>query len=103
MNIKITSRKFKAKDSLKDFINDEVKSLEKFFDQIHDINVVLSFTHIKDSIKTAEIKVSIPGKIITVESSSDEFEKSVVSSVEKIRKQLSKIKTKRLSRPKNED
>lgn len=103
MNIKITSRKFKAKDSLKDYIKNEVSVLEKFFDQIHDVNVILSFTHTKDSIKTAEINVSIPGKIISVETSSEEFEKSVASSVEKIRKQLSKIKTKRLSRPKNED
>jgi ribosomal subunit interface protein len=103
MNIKITSRKFKAKDSLKDYIQNEVKTLEKFYDQIHDVNVVLSFTHTKDSIKTAEINASIPGRIISVESSSEEFEKSVTISVEKIRKQLSKIKTKKLSRPKNED
>ncbi len=107
MNIKITSRKFKAKDTLKDFIQNEVKTLERFFDPIHDVNVVLSFTHTKDSIKTAEIKVSIPGKIISVETSSEEFEKSVTSSVEKIRKQLTKIKTKvktnRLIRPKDED
>ena len=40
MNIRITSRKFKAKDSLKNFIRDEVKSLEKFNDQILDVKVI---------------------------------------------------------------
>lgn len=103
MNIQITSRKFRAKDSLKNFIKDEVKSLEKFNDQIIDVNVVLSFTHLKDSIKTAEFILSLPGKTITVEKSSEEFEKSVTLAVEKIRKQLGKLKTKRLARKKNED
>jgi putative sigma-54 modulation protein len=103
MNIQITSRKFKAKDSLKDFIKEEVKSLEKFNDQIIDVNVVLSFTHPKDSIKIAEVIVKLPGKSLTIENSSDTFEKSVSSSVEKIITQLKKIKTKRIVRSKNED
>ena len=103
MNIQITSRKFKAKDSLKDFIKDEVKALEKFYDDILDVNVVLSFTHPKDSIKIAEVIVKLPGKSITIENSSDTFEKSVSSSVEKIKTQLKKIKTKRIVRSKNED
>ena len=103
MNIQITSRKFRAKDSLKDFIKEELKSLEKFNDQILDVNVILSFTHPKDSIKTSEIIVGLPGKLITVIESSDEFEKAISGAVEKIKKQLNKIKTKRLSRKKNED
>lgn len=100
MNIQITSRKFRAKSSLKDFIRKEIKSLERFNDQILDVNVVLSFTHLKDSIKTVEIILIIPGKTITVTDSSDEFEKSVNASIEKIKKQLNKFKTKRLTRPK---
>ena len=56
----------------------------------------------KDSIKTSEITLRIPGKIITVSTESDEFEKSVPMAIEKIRKQLRKVKTKLLTRPKNE-
>jgi ribosomal subunit interface protein len=103
MNIQITSRKFRAKDSLKIFIKDEIKALEKFNDQILDVNVVLSFTHPKDSIKIAEVIVKLPGKSITIENSSDTFEKSVISAIEKIKTQLKKIKTKRIVRSKNED
>lgn len=102
MNIRITSRKFKAKVSLNNFIRNEVKSLEKFNDQILDAKVILSFTHLKDSIKTSEITLRIPGKTITVSTESNEFEKSVPMAIEKIRKQLKKVKTKRLTRPKNE-
>ena len=103
MNIRITSRKFKAKDSLKDFIKDEIKALEKFNDQILDVNVILSFTHPKDSIKIAEVIVKLPGKTITIENTSDTFEKSVISAIEKIKTQLKKIKTKRIVRSTNED
>lgn len=100
MNIRITSRKFKAKETLKEFIKDEVKSLERYFDEILDCNVILSFTHMKDSIKTAEVIVKLPGHTISVEVSSDEFEKSVSQAVEKIQKQLIKIKTKRVDKKK---
>lgn len=101
MNIKITSRKFKAKDSLKDFINEELKAIEKYNDKIIDTNIVLSFTHLTDSIKTAEIIVKIPGKTFTVSTDSDTFEKSVSKSIDKIIRQLSKVKTKRITRKKS--
>lgn len=100
MNIRITSRKFKAKDSLKDLIKQEVKSLEKFNDQVMSCNVILSFTHIKDSIKTAEVIVKVPGNIITVSVSSSEFEKSITIAIDKLVKQLLKIKTKTKSKKK---
>jgi putative sigma-54 modulation protein len=103
MNIRITSRKFKAKDSLKDYIKGEIKTLEKYEDSILDVNVVLSYTHLKDSIKSAEIVLSVPGKIISVTESSEEFEKSVSIAVQKIRKQLTKLRTKKTIRSKNED
>lgn len=101
MNIQITSRKFRAKDSLKDYIKEEIKGLERFNDQILDVNVVLSFTHQTDSIKTAELTLKIPGKIISVSHESDEFEKSVGGAFEKVIRQLKKIKTKRISRKKS--
>ncbi|MBA4318381.1 MAG: ribosomal subunit interface protein [Flavobacterium sp.] len=100
MNIQITSRKFRAKDNLKDFIKDEIKSLSKYTDDIIDVNVVLSFTHNKDSIKTAEVVLQIPGKTISVQDSSEEFEKSIVTAVNKIATQLKKFKTKRISKKK---
>ena len=100
MNIQITARKFRAKDSLKDFIRNEIKSLERFNDDILDVNVVLSYTHLKDSIKSAEIVVQIPGKTITVNQSSDAYEKSVSGAIQKIIRQLSKVKTKRIARKK---
>ncbi len=98
MNIQITSRKFRAKDSLKEFITGELKRLERFSDNIMDVNVVLSFTHMKDSIKEVEIVLQLPGKILTVSESSEDFFKSVGLSIEKLERQLKKIKDKRLAK-----
>lgn len=98
MNLQITARKFRAKDSLKEFIEKQVKSMEKFHDSILETNVVLSFTHLKDSEKTAEVIAKIPGKVLTVTETSEDFEKSTSLAVDKLIRQLKKIKTKTLDK-----
>ncbi len=100
MNIKITSRKFKAKDSLKTEINKQLKSLQKFNDDILDANVILSYTHLKDSLKTVEINLSVPGKTFSAEETSDEFTKALTKTIHKLEKQLKTLKSKRLARAK---
>lgn len=96
MNISITARKFKAHDTLKEFITNEVTSLEKFHDNIHKAEVILSYQNAKDSVKTAEIIITVPGQILTSEGDSEDFKKSVSACVEKLTRQLQKIKTKRI-------
>jgi len=98
MNINITSRKFKAKESLKDFIKIELKSLEKFNENIIEADVVLSFLHMKDSIKVAEIILRLPGKSLVATEESDDFQKAFVATVNKLERQLKKYKTKRLAK-----
>lgn len=96
MNIKITARKFKAQESLKDFINSTVSSLSKYNDNILNADVRLSFQNSKDSIKIAEIIVAVPGQTLTATEESDDFVKSVNAANEKIVRQLKKLKTKRI-------
>ncbi len=98
MNINITSRKFKAKESLKDFIKSELKRLEKFNDNIIEADVVLSFMHLKDSIKLAEIVLRLPGKSLVATEESDDFQKAFAAAVNKLERQLKKLKTKRLDK-----
>ncbi len=95
MNIQITSRKFRAKPSLKDYVTKELKHLEKFHDDILDANVILSFTHLKDSIKTAEINIKVPGKTFSATNSSDDFRKSIKAAAEKLLRQLNSYKERR--------
>ncbi len=95
MKVQITSRKFRAKDSLKDYIKRELKHLEKFYDEILSVDVILSFTHLKDSIKTVEMVVQIPGKTFSSKVNSDDFRKAVKATVEKLERQIKSYKTKR--------
>jgi len=95
MNISITARKFKLHDSLKDFINDEVTSLQKYNDNILHADIILSYQNIKDSVKKSEIVLQVPGQTFNAADNSDDFKKSVSSSVEKLSRQLKKLKSKR--------
>lgn len=100
MNIKITARKFKARETLKDFIKDEVKSLLKFDDRIISADVILSFQNSHDSIKKAEITLRVPGQTFVATEESDDFTKSVSKASEKLSRQLKTLKSKRKSRVK---
>lgn len=95
MKINITARKFKAHDTLKDFITGEIERLERFNGEIMSADVILSFQNNKDSIKEVEVLVHIPGQTVTATEASDDFKKSISLAVEKILKQLEKIKTKK--------
>jgi putative sigma-54 modulation protein len=98
MNITITARKFKARETLKDFVRDEVKSLLKFNDSIISANVILSYQNSQDSIKKAEISLKIPRQVLVATEESDEFTKSVSAAVQKLLRQLKTLKSKRKTR-----
>jgi len=100
MNVSITSRKFKARETLKDFINYEVVSLERFYDNILSADVILSYQNTRDSIKSAEIILKIPGMVLKAVDDSDDYKKSVSSAVEKLSRQLKKMKTKKFAHAK---
>jgi len=100
MNITITARKFKARETLKDHINAEVRSLLKFNDDILDADVILSYQNSHDSVKKAEISLHIPGQTLVATEESDEFTKSVTAATDKLSRQLKTLKSKRKSRVK---
>lgn len=95
MKVKITARKFKAHPSLKEFVQAEVADFERYADDIHSLEVVLSFEKAHDSVKTAEIVTKVPGNIITATAQSDEFEKSIRAAAEKTITQLKKYRRKK--------
>jgi putative sigma-54 modulation protein len=98
MNITITARKFKAHDTLKTYINDELENLKKYNDDILDVDVILSYQNNKENIKSAELVVLVPGQTLTSAESSDDFKKAVNAAVDKLARQLVKLKTKRTAR-----
>jgi len=98
MNIRITARKFKARETLKDYIKDELKSLLRFNDSILRADVILSFQNSHDSVKKAEITLHIPGQTLIAAEESDDFSKSITAASNKLLRQLKTLKSKRKSR-----
>jgi putative sigma-54 modulation protein len=90
MNILITARK--------DFISSEVSTLKKYNDDILSADIKLSYLNSKDSVKSAEIIVQVPGQVLSATEETDDFEKSVSSAVEKLSRQLKKLKTRRIQK-----
>ncbi len=101
MNVQVTARRFKAHESLREYAENEVKKLVKFYDGILSSDVILSYEKPKDSVKTAEITLVVFGKKIFAKESSDEFTKSIDNAVEKLERQLKKYKTKKRDRKKS--
>jgi len=96
MNISITARKFKARQTLKDFISAEVSGLKKYNDNILSADIKLSYLNSKAGTKSAEIILQVPGMVLSATEETDDFEKSVSSAVEKLTRQLKKLKTRRV-------
>lgn len=97
MNISITARKFKAHNSLKSHIQSELNSLTRFSDDILNAEVILSYQNSRENTKTAEVILHVPGQTLTAAEDSDDFKKSTTGAVDKLIRQLEKIKAKKAS------
>ncbi|MCP4723529.1 MAG: ribosome-associated translation inhibitor RaiA [bacterium] len=91
MRINITARHFKASDKLKQFIDNEINKLTKYYKGIIDCEVILSY--IKNE-QSAEIFLNVRGQTLTTTVSSDDMFRSIDSAVKKLERQLRKYKTK---------
>jgi putative sigma-54 modulation protein len=95
MEVKIHAIHFHPDQKLTDFIHDKLSKFEQFFDRITGTEVYLkleSNSTVKD--KVAEIKISIPGKVLFSEERSKVFEESVDMAYDSIVRQLKKHKEK---------
>ena len=96
MNAKIHSIHFDADQKLIDFINKKISRIENFFDRVIGTEVYLKLeansSQVRD--KVAEIKLSIPGKVLFAEGRSKMFEESVDAAIESVLRQVKKHKEK---------
>jgi putative sigma-54 modulation protein len=95
MDIKIHSIHFDADKRLIDFINNKVKKLIQFYDNIIGVEVFLRLEKDQGTEnKLAEIRLDIPGNDIFAKKKSKSFEESVDISIEAIKRQIAKHKEK---------
>jgi putative sigma-54 modulation protein len=91
MNIQITSRRSKVSQDTKSFLKRELENLDKYYDKITSGHVILDNEHIN---KTVEIIVNVQGSTLNAKAKSDNLGKSVDDALQKITRQLKKIKEK---------
>ncbi len=94
IKVNITSRHFKAHETLQDYIKNEVETLSKYHEEILHTDVILSFEKSMNSVKNCEIIVKLKDKILTSKESTDDFVKSIDKALDKIEAQILKYKDK---------
>lgn len=94
MNTTVTSRHFKAHETLVEYAEDAAAKLERYYDGILKCEVKLSFEKARNSVKVAEIILSVYRSKMTSIQTSEDFNKSIDGALEKVLVQLKKYKEK---------
>jgi len=95
MKTTINSIKFDADRKLVAFVQDKVKKLSKFYDEIVAAEVFLKLENTQDTDnKIVEIKIEIPGNHLFSRKQSKTFEESTVLVIDALKLQLIKHKEK---------
>jgi putative sigma-54 modulation protein len=96
MNIKIKSLRFSPTKQLESFVEERIKKLGQFYEEIIGAEVFLKLENTQDEEnKVAEIKLEIPGNDLFAKKQSKSFEESTDGAIEAIKKQMTRYKTKR--------
>jgi len=94
MNIKVTSRHFKSHDSLTEYAKNSIEELTHFYDGIIKAEVIFSYEKARNSVKIAELTLTVYGTLLTGVGKSEDFEKSVDLAIAKLKTRLKKYKEK---------
>jgi putative sigma-54 modulation protein len=89
MRLNITARHFKLSESLKHYVENEVRRLKKYYDGIIDIEVILEW---EKSHRMVEIKTLVYGTVLTAQDQSEDMKKAINSTVDKLERQILKYK-----------
>lgn len=99
MYIEFQSIHFTADQKLKDYIIGKLEKLERYFDNIIEVNVLLKLENsgqVRD--KIVEIIIKIPGERFIATNDSKTFEASFDSALETMKKQMRRHKEKMIDK-----
>lgn len=89
MRLNITARHFKLSESLRSYTEKEIQRLNKYYDGIIDVEVVLDW---EKNNRIVEINISVHGTLLTAQERSDDMKKAINVAVDKCERQLLKYK-----------
>lgn len=97
MKLQMHSIHFNADQKLLNFIQRKVDKLEKFYDRMVDGEVYLKINKNGHENKIVEIKINTPGKQLFAKEEASSFEKATDSATEALRRQVRKLKLKKVA------
>lgn len=95
--INVKSLKFDADEKLLDFIDKKVGKVEKFFDNMGDINVTLSLLPEAEN-KCVKLQTHMPGEEIVIERNARTFEEAVTDAADALKEKIVRVKEKKFSK-----
>ncbi len=95
--INVKSLKFNADEKLLDFIEKKVGKVEKFFDNMGDIDVTLSL--LPDALnKNVKLQTHIPGEDLVIERQAHTFEEAVTAAADALKERIVRAKEKKFAK-----
>ena len=95
MNTRFTARHFSASDRLQAYAIESVKKLEKFYEKILDVEIVLQPNEDHENPQQAELIVKVTGTVLKVSEAAPTYESALNAEIDTMGRQLIKYKNKR--------
>ena len=95
--INVKSLKFDADEKLLDFIEKKVGKVEKFFDNLGDIDVTLSLLPDAEN-KSVKLQTRFPGENLVIERHARTFEEAVTDAAYALKEKIVRSKEKKFSK-----
>ena len=96
MRIAITARHGKASEELKAYAEQAIQKLERFYDRIVDVEMVLDY---EQKEQVADCRITVYGTVLTAEVRTLHIRQSIDTVVEKLERQLKRYKERQRSHP----
>ena len=95
--INVKSLKFDADEKLLDFIDKKVGKVEKFFDNMGDVEVTLSLLPDAEN-KSVKLQTHMPGEDLVIERHARTFEEAVTEAADALKEKIVRVKEKKFAK-----
>lgn len=95
--INVKSLKFDAAKDLLDYVEKKVGKVEKFFDNLGDIDVTLSLSPEPEN-KVVRLQTRVPGEDLVIERNAKTFEEAVTEAADAMKEKIVRAKERRFEK-----
>ncbi len=94
MNLSITARRFKLKDDLKEYVEEKAQKLDRYYDGIVDMDIILGWEKLS---RYTEFRINVHSKQIIIKEIGEDMRKSFDLALNRAERQLKRYKEKQKS------